>query len=258
MQWNRQQVLAALHLYTQLPFGQLHKGNPHIQALARQMGRTPSSVAMKLTNLASLDPQITESGRKGLPGASQLDREVWADLQTNWDHTALKAAEAFDASMGSMPEAVEAEEVLDEHPNIFQEGKTRSSTVQVRVNQGLFRKAVLASYGNTCCISGLQEERLLIASHIVPWGEDTHNRLNPQNGLCLSALHDRAFDQGLITVTPNYRVMVSPALKRKSADTFMAESLLKFANQSINMPERFKPRADFLEWHGRFFGFTGS
>ena len=99
------------------------------------------------------------------------------------------------------------------------------------------------------------EERLLIASHIVPWREDHHNRLNPQNGLCLSALHDRAFDQGLITVTPEYLVVVSPALKRKSADSFLADALLSYDQSKIKLPERFKPSPDFLQWHGQHFGY---
>ena len=62
---------------------------------------------------------------------------------------------------------------------------------------------MLASYNATCCVSGLRHDKLVIASHIVPWCHDTHNRLNPQNGLCLSALHDRAYDQGLMTVLPD-------------------------------------------------------
>ena len=62
---------------------------------------------------------------------------------------------------------------------------------------------MLASYNATCCVSGLRHEKLGIASHIVPWSHDTHNRLNPQNGLCLSALHDRAYDQGLMAVLPD-------------------------------------------------------
>jgi putative restriction endonuclease len=220
------------------------------------MGRTPSAVAMKLTNLASLDPQITANGRKGLAGASQLDREIWAQLQARWDDTALAAAAAFESMGGSLQGDQDDTAPADSEALApFDMGKTRTASVQVRVNQSLIRRAVLTSYGSTCCISGLSEERLLIASHIVPWAEDTHNRLNPQNGLCLSALHDRAFDQGLMTVTPDYRVLVSPKLKKKSADAFAAETLLRFDEQPIAMPERFAPRQDFLAWHGHQFGF---
>ena len=253
--WTRDEVLAALHLYTQLSFGQLHKGNADIKALAAKMARTPSSVAMKLTNLASLDPQITANGRKGLPGASARDRSVWAELQSHWDVTALEAAAAFERIAGQANAAVN-DAGDSSHEPVFAEGLTRAAVVQVRKNQHIFRRAVLNSYNNRCCISGLSEERLLVASHIVPWSEDQQNRLNPQNGLCLSALHDKAFDVGLITVTPDHRVLVSPSLKRKSADTFMAESLLKFDQHPIVLPERFKPKAEFLAWHGQRFGFA--
>lgn len=253
--WTRDEVLAALHLYTQLSFGQLHQRNPEIQSLAQHMGRTPSSVAMKLSNLASLDPQITANGRKGLPGASTMDRSVWAELQTRWDMTALQAAAAFER-ITAQADMVANDAADSNHQPDFAEGQTRATMVQVRRNQYIFRRAVLSSYGNRCCITGLSEERLLIASHIVPWSEDQQNRLNPQNGLCLSALHDKAFDLGLITVTPEYRVLVSPRLKQKSADTFMAESLLKFDQHAIALPERFRPKAEFLAWHGRRFGFT--
>src|SRR5690606_30443246 len=164
---------------------------------------------MKLTNLASLDTQITASGRKGLPGASALDRAVWNELQADWDSTALAASESYARLLGQQPAGGQDEET---DVWIHAEGRTRTALVRLRANQHLFRRAVLNSYKSTCCISGLSDERLLIASHIVPWRADHHNRLNPQNGLCLSALHDRAFDLGLIAVSPDYRVLVSPEL----------------------------------------------
>ena len=129
--------------------------------------------------------------------------------------------------------------------------------MQVRVNQARFRKAVLASYNATCCISGLRHEKLVIASHIVPWSEDTHNRLNPQNGLCLSALHDRAYDQGLMTVLPDFTVRVSPALRALGDDRFMADALLRFDGAPITLPERFRPAPEFLARHAVRFGFMG-
>ena len=149
-----------------------------------------------------------------------------------------------------LEETPASEEVL-----AVEEGKTRSAVVQVRVNQARFRRAVLASYNATCCISGLQHEKLVIASHIVPWSEDTKNRLNPQNGLCLSALHDRAYDQGLITVMPDFKVRVSSKIKANKEDSFISECLLRFDQKSIRFPDRFGPSPAFLEWHARRFGF---
>lgn len=251
--WTRPQTLAALHIYMQLPFGQLHRGNTKIKQLAEWLGRTASSVAMKLTNLASLDPLIVASGRAGLKRASALDRSIWAELQQNWDAVALEAAAAYELLASRHGVTADADLLEDTPP--LQEGRTRSATVQVRVNQARFRKSVLTSYNATCCISGLRHEKLVIASHIVPWSEDTKNRLNPQNGLCLSALHDRAYDQGLITVMPDFKVRVSTQLKRDGSGDFIVESLLRFDNQPIHLPERFQPSPEFLASHARRFGF---
>jgi putative restriction endonuclease len=84
---------------------------------------------------------------------------------------------------------------------------------------------------------------------------DIHNRLNPQNGLCLSALHDKAYDIGLLTVLPDYTVRVSAQLKQAKVDSFTREALVAFDGRAIAMPERFKPHAEFLESHARRFRF---
>jgi predicted restriction endonuclease len=68
-------------------------------------------------------------------------------------------------------------------------------------------------------------------------------------------LHDRAYDQGLITVTPDYKIHVSPNLKALKGDTFMTDSLLRFDKQSIRLPEKFRPAAVFLARHAARFGF---
>jgi putative restriction endonuclease len=257
--WTRAQTLAALHVYLQLPFGQLHQRNPKLIELAQWIGRTPGSIALKLVNLASLDPVIVASGRSGMGNASALDKEIWQGLQANWDTVALEAAAEYDRLAilhdvrpdDGSPDALPPSEEL----MILEEGKSRSAIVQVRVNQARFRRAVLSSYNATCCISGLQHEKLVIASHIVPWSEDTQNRLNPQNGLCLSALHDRAYDQGLITVMPDFTVRVSTKVKASQDDSFIVDSLLRFDRKPIRFPERLGPSPTFLAWHARRFGF---
>lgn len=251
--WTRQQTLAALHIYFQLPFGQLHQRNPLIKQLAGWIGRTPSAVALKLVNLASLDPQIVASGRVGMGNASNLDKQIWEELNSNWDAVATDAAlayERFGSDHGVLPGA----DVIDEVSEIA-EGKTNTATVKVRVNQARFRRAVLASYNARCCISGLAVPRLLIASHIVPWSEDHKNRMNPRNGLCLSALHDKAYDRGLITVLPNFTIRVSPELRSVQADEFTKTAIAAFDGRAIQLPERFKPDEAFLTAHAQRFGF---
>ncbi len=83
--WTREQLLVAFKLYCQLPFGKLHSRNPEIIRYSKLIGRTPSALAMKLTNIASLDPVITSSGRRGLTGASITDKKMWEEMQNNWE-----------------------------------------------------------------------------------------------------------------------------------------------------------------------------
>ena len=252
--WSREETLAALHVYFQLPFGQLHHRNPLIRQLAGWIDRTPSSVALKLVNFASLDPQVRASGRSGMSNASALDRHIWRELNEDWDATATEAAvmyEAYGRAVGVLP----GSEVIDDVPEIAQ-GKTLSAVVQVRVNQARFRRAVLASYKSTCCISGLAVPQLLIASHIVPWSMDAKNRLNPQNGLCLSALHDKAYDLGLITVLPDFTVRVSAKLKATELGEFARDALVRFDGCPIQLPERLGPNPEFLAAHAVRFGFV--
>jgi putative restriction endonuclease len=185
MNWTRAELLAALHLYLQLPFGQLHRGQPRIVQLAGWLERTPSSVAMKLVNIASLDPAITGTGRAGLKKASQLDRVVWNELTHSWSAVTQEAATEYEvlaAKDGLTP--IEADRIAPaELPDAEIEIATpptteREARVKVRINQVRFRRWVLASYGGRCCVTGLQEARLLIASHIVPWSESAANRMN--------------------------------------------------------------------------------
>lgn len=251
--WTRPQTLAALHIYLQLPFGQLHARQPKIKQLAEWINRTPGSVALKLCNLASLDPLIVASGRSGMGNVSAQDRRIWEELQADWDKVALEAIAEYERLANG--HGVIADADLLEAP-FLEEGRTRSATVQVRVDQARFRRSVLAGYNTTCCISHLRHEKLVVASHIVPWSEDVSNRLNPHNGLCLSALHDKAFDQGLITIMPDLRVRVSEKLKAYVDDEFIRTSLLEFDGRLIDMPNRFAPNAAFLAHHNRRFGFA--
>jgi predicted restriction endonuclease len=129
------------------------------------------------------------------------------------------------------------------------EGATKTVMTEVRIKQSFFRRAVLSSYKQRCCITNISEPRLLVASHIVPWKSDAKNRLNPRNGLCLSALHDKAFDRGLITITDEFRVQVSPALGTFANESFIKDTLLVLNGKPITLPEKFAPDVAFLKRH---------
>jgi putative restriction endonuclease len=88
-----------------------------------------------------------------------------------------------------------------------------------------------------------------VASHIVPWVKDEKNRLNPHNGLCLNSIHDKAFDKGFITITPDYKIKLSRELIDLKNENAVSDLFLKYQNQSIILPDKFLPSKDFLDYH---------
>ena len=247
--WSREQLIVAFALYCQTPFGKMHKSNPEILKTARLIGRTPSSLAMKLVNFASLDPAITKTGRKGLGNASSEDRKVWDEFHSDWESLALQSSKIAGA-LSTDARAMESEQSEEEIVALESyEAGGKQAWVEVRTKQAFFRKAVISSYKARCCMSGLDVPVLLIASHIVPWKVDRSNRLNPRNGLCLSALHDRAFDKGLITVTTDLRIKISRALKKSGPGKFLTSSLVSLDGKDLLLPEKFFPNPDFLAYH---------
>jgi len=247
--WTKEQVKLGINLYCQLPFGRLDQRTPEIIELAMLIGRSPGAVAMKLSNIASLDPAIIESGRRGLGNASALDREVWDEFHAHWDRLALECSqihERFRVEKG-LPEGKESVDDGLEDIDDFT-GETKRVITEQRIRQNFFRRAVLSSYRGSCCMSGLSDSRLLIASHIVPWSKDQENRLNPRNGLCLSALHDKAFDRGLIALDDDFRVMLSKDLEQRD-EPFVQQFFHSLAGKLITLPERFVPDRAFLDRH---------
>jgi putative restriction endonuclease len=244
--WTHEQIKLAFHLYCQLPYGRIHGRNPEIMALAKVIGRTADAVAMKMLNIASIDPAITSTGRVGLGNASALDRAVWDEFQADWERLAVECQllrQKLDSNFDPEPAPENDVLALEDFT-----GETRQVLTMQRIKQHFFRRAVLSSYRGRCCMSGLSDARLLIASHIVPWSQDKANRLNPSNGLCLSALHDRAFDKGLITLADDLTVILSHPVKQ-SDDAFVKAVLLPLSGQKIEPPERFSPLPAFIAWH---------
>ena len=229
--WTRDELLLAINLYCKTPFGRIHIRNPDIIELAKKLGRTPGSISYKLANFSSLDLTLD---RKGAANVSKLDKKVWAEFYDNWE-ARLSESESKMAELIGAPDIPEDLQELK-----IAEGKTRETIVKTRVNQSLFRKIVLSSYGEKCCITGVNNTELLVASHIIPWAQDTKNRMNPKNGVCLNALHDRAFDKGLITIDEDYKVVVSKKIKHE---------LLSKYNETPIFTGRFPPDQNFLKFH---------
>ena len=250
--WTHDELLAVCNLYFTLPFGQMHSRNPIIIQMADALGRTPGSVAMKLVNFASLDPTHQARGVSGLKGTSRADREMWEEFHSQWDSAVAESEMALERLIPAEeapPKGRTPEYQLPRKPH---SGPTeREATIRVRAGQQFFRKAVLAAYGARCCITGNPIPELLTASHILPWAEYPEHRTKPENGLCLAAHFDRAFDKGLVTFDEQLRLKLSPQLRCWLPDTALEREFLPMESAKLRMPERFPPDKSFLEMHRR-------
>lgn len=236
--WTEHELLIALTLYCRLRYGQFHRNNPEIIKHSKLINRTPDALAIKLSNFASFDPKIIESGRKGYKNASKLDRQLWDEMNQDWEQFALRSHTALKALKVS----------LDDEVLIDYTGAEKLTLTKQRIGQKIFRTAILSAYEYKCCISGLTAPELLIASHIAPWRSDSQNRLKPRNGLALSALHDKAFDIGLLAIDSDYRMVISPTLKERK-DSFLKKSLWAYHGRQIMLPKKFSPNPEFLRTH---------
>jgi len=242
--WTREQTIVALRAYFSVPFNKANNSNQEIISTAKTIGRSVNSVKMKIGNFGSLDPELAKRGIVGLSGASNLDREIWNEFSSNRENLAYESTNLI-AKFSKR----KIEEVVGLKDDEIPEGKESVRTLKTRVNQSFFRDSILGIYDSRCCITGLAIANLLVASHIVPWANDTKNRLNPANGLCLNSIHDKAFDSGLMTITTDYKVKLSKAILDFQKEDIVKRFFNEFDGRTITMPERYFPAKEFLEYH---------
>ena len=248
--WTRDELVLAINLYCKLPFGKMHSRNEEIKKLAELIGRTPSSIAFKLGNFASFDPTLKQRGIVGASNASKLDKQIWDEFYNNWDVALISSEELLAKKKHTTIDKLNEVDLRD----LNKEGLNKERIVKTRINQCIFRKMILATYNNSCCITGINNTQLLVASHIIGWQKDELNRLNPMNGLCLNALHDKAFDNGLITINAeDYTLKISSRLNTKILSESIKENFSKFDGKVITLPDKFLPSKEFLKIHNDFF-----
>jgi len=244
--WTKEQTIVVFNLYCKIPFRKASSTHPDIIRIAKLIGRSPNSVKMKIGNFGSFDPELKKRGIVGLSNTSKLDEEVWNEFNDNWDELAYESEQLI-AEFSEEELERSSKNNLEDIP----EGEERETIIKARVNQNFFRQSVLSAYNLKCCITGIQIPQLLVASHIKPWSRwnNKTEKTNPRNGLCLNSLHDKAFDSGLITITPNFKIKVSKQKFADDSSKIINDWFRNINGEKIEVPERFLPEISFLEYH---------
>ncbi|WBM73273.1 HNH endonuclease [Saprospira grandis] len=241
--WSREETIIAFYYYCQIPFAKIVDKHPLVQECASLIGRKPSAVKMKLGNFGRLDPALKAQGISGLKNGAKLELEIWNAFQENWEEMMAQTDELLSQ------QTVVTRPLQQDLSSEF--GEDVWGRQKQRRKQGIFRKMVLSNYNYRCCLTGLSQLELLVASHIVPWARAKKERLNPQNGLCLNSLHDKAFDRGLISFDENYCLLLSEELEREQGSLWAKQFFLPYKEKRLILPNRFLPNPDFLAIHRR-------
>lgn len=244
--WTREELILALNLYLKLPFGKLHHRTPEIIHLAHILSRTPNSIAMRLSNFASVDPYHQDRGVKGLTGGIKQVEPIWEEFINNKEDL-LFESERILANLEHKTLESKFADILSGTENL--KGETKIREVKTRVNQNAFRQIVLSNYSGRCAITGIDIPELLIASHIIPWSQNEQERLNPENGICLSLLYDKAFDKGLVGISEKYLILVSSTIKSKENRDYYPALFGKLEGAVIHLPQKYLPKKEFLQFH---------
>ncbi|MCR5131521.1 MAG: HNH endonuclease [Prevotella sp.] len=245
--WTEEQVTVVLYEYCRKPFGQFYGTNKFVKDLGDLLHRSPGAIVRKVGNLASFDPQMKARGVGGLAHTAKIDKQIWDKYYGNWDQLVMDA-ETIIARLRKRP----LEQSLEINLQNLPPGLERIQEIKRRVNQDFFRRCVLVSYNNTCCISGINNPDLLEAGHIVDWKIDKINRTNPENGLCLNVLFHKAYDENLLGISPDYEVFISDEFlgeKLQNVEDSTRLFIKSFDKTKLHLPSRFLPDKDFLAIH---------
>jgi putative restriction endonuclease len=244
--WQDHEYIVTFNLYLRLPFGKMDHRTPEVVELANLLNRTPSSIAMRLSNFAHVDPFHQNRGIKGLKGGKKQCQPIFDRYISNRENLMYESELILAKLENKTLEKKYERNFLDIKDF---KGLTKERIVKTRVNQNLFRKIILANYNYKCAISGIDMPSVLIASHIKPWGDDENNRLNPENGICLDAFYDKCFDRGLIGFDRSYAIVFSDYLKKSYQKDYFKKYFKPIEGKKISLPERFLPNLDFLAYH---------
>ena len=245
--WTRDEMILVLNLYLKLPFGKMDRRNPDVIHLANIIGRTSNAVALRLVNYASYDPLLKQRGISGMAHGGKKCGEYWDEFVNDRERLLFESERILAEREGTTIEKKYEHEIKEIPKGII--GETKVREIKTRVNQNVFRQIVLANYESKCALTGIDLSELLVASHIIPWAENEQERLNPENGICLSSLYDKAFDKGLISFTNDQRVIFSARLKENIGKNYYTNYFEPINNAKLITPRKYHINPLFLEWH---------
>lgn len=234
--WSREDIVVAYALYCVTPLNQIRPTNKVIQQVSEIISHSVASLVMRMRNFQYIDPRASS----GLRNVAKADKMIFEEFKHDWDALSIEAETLTGLDLfGASPlQGAKPLSDLTDHRRVTRE----------RV---FFKKAVLSAYNDQCYISGCAVPQMLVASHIRPYSKcrSEADRVSPDNGICLNTFYDKAFDSGLMTITPSMQIFISPIISNGPQDAFTARWLAELDGTFLPPSPRFPPRRELLEYH---------
>lgn len=239
--WSIDELVLALYAYCHVPFNKASNIHPWILYISKLIDRSPAAIKMKIGNFGAFDPELQVRGIVGLSNYSALDKSVWDKYFGNWE-ALFDDAEVI---ISRKERAVEESGAKIAFP----QGKDVSVVTTHRTGQSFFRECVLGSYNSQCCVTGISNPLLIEACHIKSWVDNRPLRTDPSNGLCLNSLLHKAYDNYLMSISPDLNVYFTDKFIDCCADVNFKQYFCLKQGTPIILPTKFFPKRQYLAEH---------
>lgn len=120
-----------------------------------------------------------------------------------------------------------------------------------RIGQQRLRHAALKNYEGMCALCDMQDEAILVASHIVPWADSEDGRGDLTNVIILCRPHDSLFEFGHWSLDDEHGV-----LRHNQKDSPWVIQMLLPESIDFRLPRSHAPACGYLKVHRIRFGFN--
>ncbi len=193
-----------------------------------------------------LDPARNHDGWLRLEPLDQKVKQAFADLLPELESRYSVSPQGDAVAEALEVDAQEVEQFLDHVENENYAVSDADATTKTRGSaQRVFAKNVKENYEFSCAVTGISTKEFLIASHIVPWHLDQSIRLDPSNGICLSPLFDRAFEEGYVIIEDDLSIRLDRP--KIGDDDALLNYLKHFEGSKLRLPKKKPPNPEYLK-----------
>jgi putative restriction endonuclease len=191
---------------------------------------------MRLSNYAHYDPKLSANGLSGGGKTCKVHWDKYANnlglLKSDAAVCRARIIENGSDSSSSMERIKDIDRLVDDMYNFK------------------FQDIIMSNYHSRCALTGMSIPGLIVGCHIVPSSINEEDHLKASNGICLTFLHAKAFVDGLIGFDADYRLHISPELKKFQFKNGYSTNFKRYENKMLSLGDiTLKPNPEFLDWH---------